>query len=283
MPRVPLQPICIKFRASRTVKVHRIVLTGLLFYGWLGGLNACAKTQNKVVVACAASAFEAVSRLAERFESQTGIPIGLVAGSSGKFYNQIAHGAPFDLFFSADQHYPELLEQSALVSMRRTYARGRIVLWAARRSGYDVARGLSMAQRGTASKIAIGNPRVAPYGKAAIEALEHAGLYSAVRHRLVMGENISQAAQFVESGAAKVGIISLSLALSSSLTEAGSYWLIPNSYHGPLDADVVLLKRTRLRAQAERFLIFATSTPSQSVWSVFGLERPTPVASRSPQ
>ncbi len=152
------------------------------------------------------------------------------------FYAQIQNGAPFDLYFSADIAYPRKLEEAGLTvpGSLYPYAIGRIVLWAGKDSRLDLSKGLDVLLETTIKKIAIANPKHAPYGRAAVVAMEHAQVYDRVKNKLVLGENISQAAQFVESGAADVGIIAMSLALAPLMQAAGHYWEIPADTHPPI-------------------------------------------------
>ena len=157
-----------------------------------------------------------------------------VYGSSGKFHTQLQQGAPYDLFFSADIAFPQALEKADLASSRvYHYGTGRLVLW---RNGRDT-RSLQLADLADPAfyRIAIANPRHAPYGKRAEEALKAAGLWETVKARLIFGENVAQAAQFVQTGNAQVGLIALSLALSPGLSQQGSYTLIPDTLHPPLE------------------------------------------------
>src|SRR5262249_18312364 len=162
-------------------------------------------------------------------------------GSSGNFFAQIQDGAPFDVFFSADVDYPRQLVASghAEAGSLSQYATGRIVLWTRKDTGMDVRRGLGILREARVRRIAIANPRHAPYGRAAVAALRHEHVYDAVESRLVMGENISQTAQLVDSGNADVGIIALSLALGPALRERGTYVEIPAAAYPPIEQAAV--------------------------------------------
>src|SRR5579863_6339673 len=164
-------------------------------------------------VAAAADLQFVFQQVSARFQKETGHAVQLTFGSSGNFFSQIQNGAPFDMFFSADVDYPAKLEAAGLAepgSLSR-YAAGRIVLWVRKNSPIDVKEGLQALTDSRARKISIANPEHAPYGRAAVAALRHENLYDEVRGRFVLGENISQAATFVESGNADAGILALSL------------------------------------------------------------------------
>ena len=163
-------------------------------------------------------------QVVERFQQQTGQRVGVTFGSSGNFFSQIQNGAPFDVFFSADVSYPEQLESAGLAEpgSRFVYGVGRIVMWVRKDSKLDATRGLRPLTDPRVRKVSIANPDHAPYGRAAVAALRHEGLEAAVAPKLVLGENISQAAQSAQSGNAAAGIIALSLALAPALKNSGS-------------------------------------------------------------
>ena len=181
--------------------------------------------------------------------------IDVVYGSSGKFVAQIGQGAPYDLFFSADSRYPQQLVEAGLAgSAVKPYALGRLVLWSK-----DVdAAALSLQDLADPRfrHIAIANPQHAPYGQRAEEALRAAGVWEAVESRLVLGENIAQAAQFVETGAADIGIIALALARNPALAATGSHALISDSLHSPLLQAFVITKRAEHKPLAAAFAAF---------------------------
>mgnify|MGYP003497759364 FL=1 len=177
-----------------------------------------------IAVAAASDLQFAIKELIVEYEKQTGHHVKLSLGSSGNFYAQLQQGAPFDLYFSADIGYPKKLEEAGLTvpgSLYR-YAVGRVVLWAPKQSPVEVSKGLTVLRDAAVRKIAIANPKHAPYGRAAVAAMEQSQVYAEVKDRLVLGENISQAAQFIESGACDVGIIALSLAMAPVMKSAGS-------------------------------------------------------------
>ena len=219
--------------------------------------SGIAAAQN-LRVAAAADLQPLFQALALRFQKETGHAVELAFGSSGNFFSQIQNGAPFDMFFSADIDYPERLQAAGLIepgSLYR-YATGRIVLWARRDSSADVKQGLQTLTSIRVRKVSIANPEHAPYGRAAVAALRHENIYEKVRDKFVFGENISQAAQFVESGNADAGILALSLVLAPPLKNSGTYYEIPPSFYPVIDQAVVILKSSKQKEIAWQFLAF---------------------------
>ena len=214
--------------------------------------------------------------LVPEYEKATGNRVKLTLGSSGNFFSQIQNGAPFDLYFSADIAYPRKLEEAGLTvpGSLYPYAVGRIVLWAGNGSQLDLSKGLEILREPTIRKIAIANPKHAPYGRAAVAAMEHAQVYDRVKDKLVIGENISQAAQFVESGAADVGIIALSLALAPPMQAAGYYWEIPADAYPPIEQGAVMLQGGKSRDGARAFLLFVQSVQGQAIMKRYGFVVP---------
>lgn len=230
----------------------------------------------EIAVAAASDLNFAIKEVIGEFEKQTGHRVKLSLGSSGNFYAQLQQGAPFDLYFSADIGYPKKLEEAGLTvpgSLYR-YAVGRVVLWAPKTSSLDVAKGLTVLREPTIKKIAIANPKHAPYGRAAVAAMEHAQVYADVKDRLVLGENISQAAQFIESGACDVGIIALSLAMAPAMKSAGHYWQIPAEAHPPLEQGAAILKQSKHQELARTFLGFLQGPQGQEIMIRYGFTLP---------
>ena len=229
-----------------------------------------------IAVAAASDLHFAIKELIVEYEKQTGHHVKLSLGSSGNFYAQLQQGAPFDLYFSADIGYPKKLEEAGLTvpgSLYR-YAVGRVVLWAPKQSPVEVSKGLTVLRDAAVRKIAIANPKHAPYGRAAVAAMEQSQVYAEVKDRLVLGENISQAAQFIESGACDVGIIALSLAMAPVMKSAGSYWLIPAEAHPPLEQGAVIMKQSKQQDAARHFLQFIQSPQGQEVMTRYGFTLP---------
>jgi molybdate transport system substrate-binding protein len=215
----------------------------LLLCAFLPVVTAHAETVN---VAAASDLSFALKEIIPQFEHETGNQVHLTLGSSGNFYAQIMNGAPFDVFLSADVDYPRQLEQrgSAISGSTFVYGIGRIAVWTRNESHIEVDRlGLRALLDPSIRKIAIANPAHAPYGRAAVSALEKEKVYDSVKGKLVLGENVSQAAQFVQSGAADVGIVALSIASSAPMREKGKYWIVPADMYPPLRQGAVLLKR----------------------------------------
>src|SRR5215470_8256612 len=202
----------------------------------------------EVVVAAASDLGFAVKEIITDFERETGNKVRLSLGSSGTFAAQISNGAPFDLFLSADVAYPQDLEKKGFTEANSVfiYAVGRIVVWVPKTSAVDVEKiGIQSLLDPSIRKIAIANPEHAPYGRAAISAMQHFGIYEKVKNKLVFGENISQAAQFVQSGAAQTGIIALSIANTDSMRASGKYWQIPEEAYPRMEPAGVILKQAR--------------------------------------
>lgn len=224
-------------------------------------------------VAAAADLQFAMSDLAGRYEKKTETKIEVSYGSSGNFRAQIANGAPFDLFFSADADYPKQLVAAGFADAETmtTYAEGHLVLWAPGGANLRFAeRGLAALEDSRVEKIAIANPEHAPYGRAAVAALRKAGLYDEVKAKLVYGENISQAAQFTQSGNAQVGIIALSLTFAESM-KGGEKWEIPAELYPPIVQVAVIVHSSANKEAAKAFLEFVKSEEGRRVLSKYGL------------
>lgn len=197
----------------------------------------------------------------------------VIYGSSGKFHTQIQQNAPYDLYFSADIAYPSQLERAGFAaSPVKPYALGRIVLWSA---SIDASK-LTLASLAAPAirRVAIANPRHAPYGKRAEEALRATGMWDTVKPKLVYGENIAYTAQFVQTGNAQVGIIALALALNPVLSRQGGYWLIPDTLHEPLEQGFIVTARARDNAAARRFADYMDSPTARTVMEKYGFILP---------
>jgi len=250
---------------------RRSILTAL----WVWIVAPAAAAQDLTIAA--ASDLQAVlPEIAARYEARTGQKVRLTFGSSGNFFAQIQHGAPFDLFFSADIDYPSRLDAAHLAEPGSIdeYAVGRIVLWAPKSGGINVAAGLAVLAQPDVRRVAIANPAHAPYGRAAVAALRATGLLERVQPKFVFGENISQAAQFVQSGNAQAGIIALSVARAPALVAAGSFFEIPATLHPPIRQAAVVLKSSPRKTAAHAFLEFLREPANQETMRQFGFERP---------
>jgi molybdate transport system substrate-binding protein len=238
---------------------------------------SCARAQ-AVKVAAAADLKFAMTELAAQFEKQSGAKLDVTYGSSGDFLTQVQNGAPFDLFFSADSEYPKKLEAAGLVEpgTLREYAVGRIVIWTPGDSGINAAKdGWKCLLDQRVKKIAIANPEHAPYGRAALAALKKAGIYEQVKDKLVYGENIAQAAEFVQSGNAQVGVVALSLAISPAMKN-GNRWEIPADSYPPIKQAVALLKASKNKDAARHFLDYVSGAQGRETLQRFGFIVPTP-------
>lgn len=256
--------------------VARICLTLIL----ASCLAARDNAQSEAVrVAAAADLKFAMGALAASFEKQTGTKVDVTYGSSGNFFSQLQNGAPFDLFFSADIEYPRRLEAAGLgePGTLYEYAVGRIVIWTPADSKLDATKqGWKTLLDQRVEKIAIANPEHAPYGRAAIAALQKAGIYEQVKAKLVYGENISQAAQFVQSGNAQAGIVALSLAISPPMKD-GKSWEIPAEMHPAIEQGAIILKDAKNKNAARAFLEFVRSREGRAILERHGFVTREPI------
>ena len=243
------------------------------------GSPSLASVTRRVAVAAAADLRFAMDDLIATFgATNPGVTVEATYGSSGTFFTQISEGAPFDVYFSADAEYPRRLEAAGRAEGGSTqlYGVGQIVVWVPNDSALDVeARGLEALTDPSVRTIAIANPEHAPYGRAAVAALKTAGIYNAVESRFVLGENISQAAQFVESGNADIGVIALSLAVAPSLKDQGRYAVVPVESYPRLEQGAVVLKAAVDPEAARAFLDFVFGPEGRTVLDRYGFLLPT--------
>jgi molybdate transport system substrate-binding protein len=232
-----------------------------------------AANASEVQVAVAANFARPMERIAADFEHDTGHHAVVSTGATGALFAQIEKGAPFEVLLSADRSTPERLERDgfAVAGTRRTYAVGTLVLWSAK-AGYVDAGG-AVLKGGAFQHVAIANPKLAPYGAAAMETLTALGLLDAVRPKIVEGESIAQSFQFVASGSAEVGFVALSQVVSpgGSATQ-GSYWVVPAALHAPIQQDAVVLRKGADSAAARALLAYLTSAKAREVIRTFGYE-----------
>ena len=230
----------------------------------------------QITVAAAADLQFAMQDIATRFEKESGKAVKVVYGSSGNFFQQIQNGGPFDLFFSANLDYAKKLEAGGLTEPGSLYqyATGKIVLWVPTESKIDVNRGLAALLGPAVRKIAIANPQHAPYGQAAVAAMKKENVYDHVANKLVMGENISQAASFAASGSADVGIIALSLAVSPNMKEKGRYAEVPTADYPPIEQGCVILKSSTQKDVARAFLEFVKTPAVAEILRSYGFGVP---------
>jgi len=236
----------------------------------------------EITVAAASDLQFAFQEVAARFQHNSGISVKLIFGSSGNFFTQIQNGAPFDLFFSADSEYPQKLEAAGLAEPGTIYeyAVGKIVLWTPKDSALDLSRGLTVLLDAGVKKIAIANPEHAPYGRAAVSALQHEKICEKVRDKFVLGENISQTASFVASGSAEIGIVALSLAMAPSMKERGKYVEIPSEDYPPIRQAAVILKLSKQKAVARQFLDYVKSPAVIELLKTYGFSLPQRAAEK---
>ena len=235
------------------------------------------KSGAELVVAAAADLSSALKEVGDGFEKRTGIKVQLAFGASGALTQQIHNGAPFDVFFSADMDYPRQLIASGEADSASLYqyAVGKLVLWIPADSALDAEhKGLDILLDPSVKKIAIANPQHAPYGRAAVAALKHAGLYDRVAGRLVMGENVSQSAQFVESGNAQAGFVPLAHARAPSMQGKGKYWEVPQDYYPPLAQGVVTISRSQHKKEAQEFIEYIRTKEATEVLRKYGFSLP---------
>jgi molybdate transport system substrate-binding protein len=247
--------------------MHRILhcrVTALLAFAFLCVAGAAYGAD--VQVAVAANFAEPMRHVAAAFEKSTRHRALISTGATGRFYAQIKSGAPFEVLLAADQGVPERLEREGLAvsGTRFTYAIGRLVLWSARDAVVD-AKGLVL-KRGGFAHIAIANPKLAPYGAAAVAALKSLGLYDDLAAKFVQGENIAQAHQFVSTGNALLGFVALSQVLGDDgELKSGSMWIVPESAYPPVRQDAVLLNAGRDSAAARALLAFLKDAAAQRI------------------
>jgi molybdate transport system substrate-binding protein len=227
-------------------------------------------------VAVAANFAVPAQKIATEFEKQTGHKAVVITGATGKFYAQIANGAPFDILLAADDETPARLEKEghSVIGTRYTYAIGKLVLWSPKPAIVD-DKG-EVLKRAGFDHLSIANPKVAPYGSAAVETLKALGVYDALQSRLVMGENIAQTYQFVATGNALLGFVALSQVLGKSGDGSigGSYWVVPEKLYSPIRQDAALLAKGRDNKAAAAFLDYLKQSPkAKEIILAYGYSR----------
>jgi molybdate transport system substrate-binding protein len=260
--------------AQRSVS---FIVVGLLALVSVGSARRAESADRELNVAAAADLSAALQEVAANYQKRTGVTMKLSFGASGSLTQQIQNGAPFDVFFSADMDYPRQLVangQGDGATLYR-YAVGRLVLWVPNDSLLDLEhKGMDVLLDPSVKKIAMANPQHAPYGRAAAAALKHYGLYEKVGARLVLGENVAQTAQFVESGNAQVGFVALAHAMAHAMQGKGKYWIIPEEAHPPLDQGVVLISRSPHEQDAAAFLEYVKTAEAATVLRRYGFSVP---------
>ncbi len=250
----------------RLPKIRLLLALFLLSVG-----NLPAVLADEIRVAVASNFVETLRAITRSFEEQSGHRVILIPGSTGKHYAQISHGAPFDAFFAADSHRPERLDREGKIrpGSRFTYAVGHLVLWSPL-SGYVDPEG-AVLERGKFSHLAIANPKLAPYGRAAREVLERRGLWEALAGRMVRGENIGQAFHFVESGNAPLGFVASSQITHPGRPIPGSCWVIPHSLYTPIEQQAVQISASAATGQ---FMAFVRTPEAREIIHGFGYSTP---------
>ncbi len=233
----------------------------------LGPPVATPASAEEIRVAVASNFNSAIKEIAGRFERETPHDITLVFGSTGKLYAQIRNGAPFDAFFAADAKRPRLLEEAGLgqPGSRFTYAVGRLALWSPK-TAYVDGEG-KVLEEGNFRHLALANPRLAPYGRAAREVLERRGRWLSLRDRMVRGENIGQTFQFVKSGNAELGFVAWSQVKRPGQAMTGSWWEVPQTLYSPIEQQAVLLQD---KPAARAFLAFVRGRDAAEIIRAYG-------------
>lgn len=244
-------------------------LTSWLFAATLLTLNLPAHAE-QVAVAVAANFTAPMQQIAEAFEKDTGHKAVLSFGATGKFYAQIVNGAPFEVFLSADDETPAKLEQEFLAAphTRFTYAIGTLVLWSAKADTVDPNG--AVLRTGEFRHLSLANPKTAPYGAAAIETMKQLGVLDKLQARIVQGENISQAHQFVATGNAELGFVALSQVFKDGKLTSGSAWIVPNKLYSPIRQDAVLLAKSSKNAAARALIDYLKTPKAREVIKSYG-------------
>ncbi len=243
-----------------------------LCLGLLVLMSSPVARADQVQVAVAANFTAPMQRIAAEFEQDTGHKALLAFGSSGKFYAQIRNGAPFQVFLSADDEKPTKLEQEGLgvAGSRMTYAIGTLVLWSAKPGFVDAKA--EVLKKGGFAHLAIANPKLAPYGVAAVETLTKLGLADALAPRLVQGENIAQTYQFVASGNADLGFVALSQVMKDGQVGSGSAWIVPSTMHAPIRQDAIILANGKGSAATVALMKYLKSPKAMRIIKAYGYE-----------
>ena len=242
--------------------------------GWLSVLMLAAPTQAAEVMAAVAANFTApMKMLAKSFEQDTGHKLVLSFGSTGSFYAQIKNGAPFDVLLAADSDTPLRLEKDGLgvAGSRFTYATGRLVLWSPKAGVVDDQGGV--LRSGKFQRLAIANPKLAPYGAAAMQVLANLGLEATVQPKLVQGENIAQAYQFTASENAQIGFVALSQVFMQGHISQGSAWVVPAHLHAPLQQDAIVLRKGQDNPGAQALRVYLQSEKARRTLQTFGYDK----------
>jgi molybdate transport system substrate-binding protein len=230
----------------------------------------------EITVAAAADLRSALDEISAQYQADTSKRVKVIYGSSGNFYQQIQNGGPFDLFFSANSDYPKKLEAAglALPGTYYEYARGSLVLFVTSTSALDLRKGLQVLLDPSVQRIAIADPAHAPYGRAAIAALKSQGVYDRVSRKIVVGENVAQAASFVMSGAANIGIVALSLVLQPASRSQSRFAEIPANEYPPIQQACIVLKSSKQQNMARQFEAYIQGPEASKILQRYGFQVP---------
>lgn len=233
------------------------------------GLSASAFAE-EVQVAVAANFTAPMKAIAADFEKATGHKVVATFGATGKFYAQIVHGAPFDVFLAADDETPAKLEKESgtVAGTRFTYAIGKLVLWSAKPNFVD-ARG-EVLKKGAFAHLALANPKLAPYGLAAEEAMKKLGVHDALQAKFVQGDSIGQTYSFISTGNAEIGFVALSQVYEAGKIKSGSGWIVPANLHSPIRQDAVILNKGKDNKAAAALLDYLKSEPAKALIRSYG-------------
>jgi molybdate transport system substrate-binding protein len=247
--------------------MKRFFLSLVLFFT----LAVTPALAEQVLVAVAANFVPPFREVAMEFEKATGHNVRVASGSSGNFYTQIKNGAPFDIFLSADNERPKLLENEGLgvKGSRFTYAIGRLVLWS---PDPDLVKGEDTLRSEKFKHLAIANPKTAPYGIAAMQAMQKLGVWESMQPRIVLGENLGQTMGFIESGNAELGFLALSQVMDPKIKGKGGRWDVPVNLHEPIQQDVVLLTKGKDNPAAKSLMEFMGGLQAMAIIERYGYE-----------
>jgi len=251
------------------MSAHRILLSLILLLGVNASMVVHAEETS---IAVSANFSAPIQKLALAFHEETGHEVKVSLGSTGKFYAQIQNGAPFDILLAADQETPQRLENEklGLENTRFTYATGVLALWS-RGEGFIDSKG-EILQKSTYRHLAIADPKLAPYGLAAIQVITKLGLLDKVKYKLVQGENINQTFQFVATGNAEMGFVALSQIFLDSKIKEGSAWIVPVGLYQPLHQDAILLIPGKDNSAAKAFLLYLKTEKAKKIMRQYGYQ-----------
>ncbi len=244
----------------------------------LGGCVRPSTVEQDLVIAAAADLRYAMDDIARQFQQDhLEIKVKTTYGSSGQFAAQIASGAPYDVFCSADMTYPHDLTSRgyALPDSEFQYAIGRLVIWVPKASPIPIEQlGIQALRHPSIRHITIANPGHAPYGKAAVAAMTSLGVYDVIKYKLAYGENVSQALQYIQLGSAEIGVVALSLAVAPTVRDTGRYWEIPTTSYPRMEQGCVILKATKHEALARQFRVFLLADHGREILKSYGFFLP---------